>query len=698
MTTVRLDSEQNSLVLACADGALPCVDYWGARLPDDALVTALGGLHRAPVFQGGLDAPYRLNLFPEGGTGFRGVPALQGARGQKGWANRFELVSHQQTGAGEVSFIYTDKAAALDLTIELMLDYDSNVLARRTILQNSGRSAYDVHYCAASALPIPTFCTSVMKFHGCWTGEFMTETIPLSQGIIQVDNRTGRTSHEHFPAMIALAPGAGESSGRVYGMHLGFSGNFRFFAEQVADGSKQLQCGELFYPGEKVLKGGESYVSPWAYAACSEQGLNGLSANYHKFFRSQIETALVKRERPVQLNTWEAVYFDHDIDELKRMADKAAELGIERFVLDDGWFHGRNDDSSSLGDWWPDARKYPAGLTPLSDHVTGLGLQFGLWVEPEMVNEESELYRNHPDWVLGLDDHPIQRGRNQLVLNLSKAEVAAYLFEKLDGLLTQYPVAYIKWDMNRILTEPGHDGKAAVSQQTAAFYALLDRLRKSHPEVEFESCSSGGGRIDYEVLKRAERVWGSDSNDPLRRLQIQQGASYFFPPEIIGSHVGPEHCHTTARVSTLPFRAAVSLCCHFGFELNILKLTSEEEQHIKNFSKLYKQSRQLLHSGTYVRLDKQKNNRFGYGVVAQDQSEAIFFIHQSEIDDHSSDRAIVLTGLDDAAQYDVERLYGDANTMPEINGPLPGRFLMEWGLSAYFRDPGTCLIYRLKRT
>lgn len=236
------------------------------------------------------------------------------------------------------------------------------------------------------------------------------------------------------------------------------------------------------------------------------------------------------------------------------MADKAAKIGVERFVLDDGWFEGRNDDTTALGDWWPDPQKYPTGLTPLADHVTGLGMEFGLWLEPEMINEQSQLYRNHPDWVLHLPGIPLERGRNQLVLNLARVEVIEYLFEKIDGLLKDYPIGYIKWDHNRILSEGGNAGRPSISAQTAGFYTLLDRLRTAHPEVEFESCASGGGRIDFEVMKRAERFWTSDSNDPFRRLQIQQGASLFFPPEVIGSHAGPKKCHTTGRVTELNFR------------------------------------------------------------------------------------------------------------------------------------------------
>ncbi|BHH84516.1 alpha-galactosidase [Desulforhopalus sp. 52FAK] len=704
MSVVRLDSENCTYLLSISDDSLPVVSYWGSRLPENEDTAHLTGAHNAPVFQAGLDKPYQLNIFPETGTGFRGSPALIGEREGEHWAQNFTLVAVDSTPNSAV-FSYEDQQAHIALNLEVAIDGPSNVLQRRTCIVNKGVSPYSIHFCAAASLPVPSFCKHVMKFHGCWTGEFMTSTVPFSEGSVQVENRTGRTSHEYFPALLAAESTIEETTGRIYAAHFGWSGNSRSIAEHIPDGSKQLQFGELFLPGEGTIEPGCEYVSPWVYATCSDSGLNTISKNFHTFFRSNIVPQTIRStDRPVQVNTWEAMYFDHDMDRLKAMASKAAQLGIERFVLDDGWFHDRSDDTQALGDWWPDSKKYPEGLGPLCKHVKELGMQFGLWLEPEMVNEKSQLFTGHPDWILCLDGFNRQRGRNQLVLNLCLPEVIEYLFEKIDTLLETYPIDYVKWDMNRILTEAGSSGAAAVSEQTRSFYGLLDKIRKKHPRLEIESCASGGGRVDYEVLARTERFWASDSNDPFRRLQIQKGASIFFPPEVIGSHAGPELCHTSGRVTEIDFRIVVSIAYHFGFEFDILELSPESEQKVREFISLYKEHRELFHTGTYVRLDDRSNNRTGYGIVNEDRSEAIFFVHQCEIDVQSADRSVVLTGLNENGSYELQFLHPvDPVKITQLSdvlaekssGLFSGTFLMDWGISLYLPFPGTSAIIKV---
>ncbi len=278
------------------------------------------------------------------------------------------------------------------------------------------------------------------------------------------------------------------------------------------------------------------------------------------------------RPRPVTLNTWEGVYFDHKLEQLKAQATAAAELGIERFVLDDGWFGKRDDDTSSLGDWFVDTRKYPDGLAPLADHVVSLGMEFGLWFEPEMVNRNSDLYRAHPDWVLQVEGQPLLESRHQLVLDLTRPEVSDYLFNCIDNVLKSAKISYIKWDMNRDITHAGDaNGRAATSRQTRAVYALMARVRAAHPDLEIESCASGGGRADFGVLAHTHRVWVSDCTDALERLSIQQGALRFLPPEIIGCHISASPNHQTGRVHTLAFRAIVAFFGHLGVELDPLK-------------------------------------------------------------------------------------------------------------------------------
>jgi alpha-galactosidase len=290
----------------------------------------------------------------------------------------------------------------------------------------------------------------------------------------------------------------------------------------------------------------------------------------------------------VHLNTWEAVYFRHDVDTIKALADRAAQVGVERFVLDDGWFGTRRPDSSGLGDWWVSTEVWPEGLRPLVDHVRNLGMEFGIWVEPEMVNPDSVLYRRHPGWVLADGRYPPVYGRNQLVLDLGREEVRDYLFSALDTLLRDHDISYLKWDHNRDLVAPVSSGRAGVRSQTLGLYDLLDRLRRVHPHVDIETCASGGGRVDFGIIERTGRVWTSDSIDALDRLHIQRGFSLLFPPELMGSHVRAPTAHVTRRRHRTRFRGIAAMFGAFGVEWNLLDAGDEELAELAEIIALHK--------------------------------------------------------------------------------------------------------------
>jgi alpha-galactosidase len=448
-----------------------------------------------------------------------------------------------------------------------------------------------------------------MSFTGIWGREFQTRRELLGNGTWIQESRRGRTSHDRFPMLFI------ESETQIFGVTLGFSGNHQMVIDRTDDGQRLVHLGELFEPGEIVLAPGESYRSPIAYAGADSQ-------DFHAFVRDELTQwpAGKMSPRPVTLNTWEGNYFDHQMDSLKAQATAAAELGIERFVLDDGWFGKRDNDTTSLGDWDIDARKYPDGLKPLVDHVTGLGMQFGIWFEPEMVNPVSELYKAHPDWALTIEGRPILESRTQLVLDLTRPEVSDYLFGKIDAVLSNHAVSYIKWDMNRDLTHAaGRDGKAKTAAQTRAVYALMDRIRAAHPNVEIESCASGGGRIDYGALTRTHRVWTSDCTDALERLEIQRGASVFVPPEILGSHISASPNHQTGRRHTLAFRALVAIAYHLGVELNPLELTDAERDELKVYIETYKRLRDLFHApGASFRMEP-LDGRYVWGAASAEK-------------------------------------------------------------------------------
>lgn len=698
MDYIRLDGAKSTFVLDTSGNGIPYCTYWGSRLENSAVLEHIHISKAVPTFPAGLDAPHRLNLFPEHGTGFRGKPALLGHRNGKHWATLFQFKNVVRLD-NSLELRLLDPAAMLELILDCQLDPDTGILRRRTHLINLSSLPYQLEYCAAAAIAIPSFCTELLTFHGGWTGEFMLERTPFVSGIKLFENRTGRTSHEVFPGMIAGSPGFSENSGSLYGIHLGWSGNSRLFAEVIPDGDRQIQMGELLAPGEVILRKLERYTSPWAYAGISGAGLNDLSHSFHHFIRKKIMPDKVyTASRPVQFNSWEAVYFDHDLKKLKALAAAAAALGMERYVLDDGWFHHRSDAARALGDWWPDSEKYPQGLAPLIDYVNSLGMSFGLWVEPEMVNPVSELYRQHPDWILNIPHLPNLSARNQYVLDLCRKEVRDDLYAKLDLLLSTYNIAFLKWDMNRTLTMAAHNEQPAYHRQTMAFYQLVDTIRQAHPNVEIETCASGGGRIDFEILQRTERFWASDSNDPFRRQTIQKGCSLFFPPEITGSHIGPAESHTSGRVSDMLFRAQTAFFCHFGCEFNLLEMSVQERQQLSQYISLHKYYRKLIHSGRYIRLALDSQQRNGYGVVSSNKEAALFCVIQLNIPDQVSARTIRFSHLDPDVTYRVKLLQPLHNSiekmLPNRNRwfdgfDLPGRVLLDEGLSIYMPWPGT---------
>ncbi|MFN7126354.1 MAG: alpha-galactosidase [Allorhizobium sp.] len=601
---VTIDSGQLALSLRLPELGMPEILSFGAE-PADA--DPLFEIERSSRVNGMDVAVPSSVLLPTGGMGFFGWPAIAGHRGGRDFVAQFGKWEFFRDGHRTV-LAGLDPVAKLAISITLTA-YPSGPISMATKLTNRGETDYQLDRCMAGTFLAPAGDLQVMSFTGIWGREFQTRRELLGNGTWIQENRRGRTSHDRFPMLFL------ESETQIFGVTLGFSGNHQMVIDRTDDGRRLVHLGELFEPGEILLGPGESYESPVAYAGADTE-------DFHAFVREELTTWPGGRmsPRPVTLNTWEGNYFDHQMDSLKAQATAAAELGIERFVLDDGWFGKRDDDTTSLGDWDIDPRKYPDGLKPLVDHVTGLGMQFGIWFEPEMVNPVSELYKAHPDWALTIEGRPILESRTQLVLDLTRPEVSDYLFGKIDAVLSNHAVSYIKWDMNRDLTHAaGRDGKAKIAAQTRAVYALMDRVRAAHPNVEIESCASGGGRIDYGALARTHRVWTSDCTDALERLEIQRGATVFVPPEILGSHISASPNHQTGRRHSLSFRALVALAYHLGVELNPLELSDEERDELKVYIEAYKRLRGLFHApGASFRLEP-LDGRYVWGAAGDER-------------------------------------------------------------------------------
>ena len=617
---VDLGGDDTSFVIDPTVGSGVLV-HWGAPVGDGGALTSTGAALMMPAVIGGLDVVAPLALVPEHGSGFPGRPGLTGHRADgRGWAPRFDVVSTVADDEG-ITIESADEVAALRLVTGARR-HPGGAMSVAVELVNDGDDDYWVDDLTIT-LAVPPHVAELITFHGRWCREFHPRRRPIDDGPLLAENRRGRTSHENPPMLWAGTAGFGEQTGEVWGAHLAWSGNSRVHAMRLPDGRTVVQLGELLHPGEVVLRPGERYATPVVYAVHSTSGLGVASRQFHAVVRSS--PAHRDRPRPVVLNTWEAVYFDHDFDTLSRLAERAAAVGVERFVLDDGWFGGRRDDTAGLGDWWVSPDAHPKGLAPLIERVRSLGMEFGIWVEPEMVNPDSDLYRAHPDWALADPAYPPVLGRHQLVLDLGIPAAFDEILGRLDALLGDHDIAFVKWDMNRDHVQAaGAAGRAGTHEQTLALYRLLDELRRRHPDVEFESCSSGGARIDLAILQRTERVWTSDCNDALERQTIQRYASQFIPLEVIGAHVGPPTAHTTGRTQSLGFRAATALFGHFGIEWNLLALDDDDVAALTAWVDLYKRHRQLLHGGDVVRVDHDDPHAFVHGVLATDRRTGLF--------------------------------------------------------------------------
>ncbi len=680
----RLDDDVQTLVLAASAKRLPEVVYWGAPLPKGTDLAAIAEAHRLDRTGGMLDANPPLSICPEADRSFPGQPgmALRNAAG-RALLPRLRLAGVDQDACG-LTIACADDGVGLRYTARIAIDPDTHVLCLTAEIETDAPVIVD--WLAAPVLPAPQLADEMIDVAGRWIGEFQLQRTPWSSGIRMREARTGRSGHEHFPGLILPCRGTTDTQGETYAFHYGWSGGHRMIAEELPDGRRQIQFGHA--SATELLPVTHATTAP-LLASFSRKGLNGCATAFQRHIRDRVvQWPDPERSRPVHYNCWEAIYFDHKVEELQEIATRAAALGAERFVLDDGWFGRRDDDTSSLGDWWIDARKYPDGLGPLIDHIHGLGMSFGIWFEPEMINADSDTFRAHPDWALGPKDQI--EGRQQLVLDLANPQVRDYLFEKIGAVLSDHAIDYIKWDHNRLLPSPD-------TAQTRGIYALLDRLRAAHPMVEIESCASGGGRIDAGILARTHRVWLSDSNDALERLRMQHDAALFLPAAITGSHVGPRHCHTSGRVLSMPLRAWVAAQRHIGFEMDPRELTEDEAKVLTRVTAWWKANRDWTMRADVLRLETADASVIAEQQLARDGSRFVAFAGIAATSRQIMQRPLRLTGLDPDASYRIDLANREdlgpmsRGDMALKRGPvtLPGAYLMSHGLHLPSAFPDT---------
>ncbi|MCW1919810.1 alpha-galactosidase [Rhodobacter sp. KR11] len=673
MTQYRIDDAHSTLVLE-ETASLPRIAYFGPRLPDGEdlgqflLSTALdlnGGM---------LDELAPLTLCPVGDGHFMGQPGLVIA----GLVPRFR--AHVAASGAELTVTARDEALGITYRAEIALD---GVLALQAVVESD--APIRLEWLCAPVLPVAPGQDEIVEFSGRWVGELHQHRHRFAPGARLREARQGRSGQENPPFALTCTPGASATRGEVTSYAYGWPGGHRMLAEELPCGRRQVQFGHVH--GSNGM--GTRFETGVLTVARSGAGFNDAAVVLQAHVRDRL-VPWVRPNRPVHYNCWEAVYFQHDLPTLSDMADRAARIGAERFVLDDGWFKGRNNDKSSLGDWSIDRQKWPHGLKPLIDKVKSLGMTFGLWVEPEMVNPDSDLYRAHPDWALGRADQVT--GRYQLVLDLGRQEVRDYLFAAISKVLAENDIDYLKWDHNRLL--PVLD-----AAQGRGVMDLMARLREAHPGVEIESCASGGGRIDYGILTQTTRVWLSDCIDALERVRMQATASLFLPAAVVGSHVGAFHAHTTGRNLPMELRAWVAAMRHMGFESDLTAFTPAEEALLTEVTAWYKANRDWMHAGEIRQLESEPG-RTGEIQIAKDGARFVAFAVQTDMPEAQLPLPLRLTGLEPTARYRVT-LRNPGTAPGPSRGPvalktqsltLSGQALMAQGLALPLSWPATLYV------
>jgi alpha-galactosidase len=524
---------------------------------------------------------------------------------------------------------------------------------------------------------------------GRWAAETQVNHEAIHQGMKVLESRKGHTSHNINPWFAIDAGDAGEDHGSVWFGALAWSGNWRITVEQTPYRQVRVTGGFNTFDFAYPLKAGASLDTPAFYAGYSHHGFGGASRLLHRFEREQIAPGgLTSRARPVLYNSWEATTFNVNEIGQKQLADTAAKLGVELFVMDDGWFGKRNNDRAGLGDWTVNPQKFPQGLKGLIDHVNSLGMDFGLWVEPEMVNPDSDLYRAHPDWAIHFPDRPRSELRNQMVLNLARNDVKEYIFGFLDKLASENNIKYFKWDMNRPLSEPGWEDQPVTDQRklwvdyVRNLYDILDRLRAKHPRLEIESCSGGGGRVDLGILRRVEEVWASDNTEAFDRLRIQEGFTQAYAPKFMSAWV-TDVPNMNSRSTPLQYRFLVAMQGALGIGANLNKFSAEDTATATKMVATYKRIRNTVQLGDLYRLYSPRSGDIAANqYVSPDSRQSVLFVFRHSQEYSTAPPAIHLQGLDPKALYRLESI---DNKLVERQPQLSGAYLMQGGLNVTLR-------------
>jgi len=685
--------------------------YWGGRLAASDQFGPAVPMREAASF----DSSYTTTPqeYAGWGAGLFVEPALKVtfANGNRDLVLHYE--SHQISEHG-VDVVLKDIKSAIFVTLHYAMDPASGILGRSATIENREAEPVTIEQAAAAAWALPAAHYSLNYFTGRWAGEWTLTQEDLHPGARVIESRRGSTGHQANPWFAIQAGEPSEEHGEVWFGALAWSGSWRITIEQDQLDAVRVTGGFNPFDFGYILKAGEKLETPVFYGGYAAHGLGESSRLLHHFEVAHVlphrggegESAAPK-PRPVIYNSWEATEMNVTEAGQEALAEKAAALGVDRFVMDDGWFGQRKTDHAGLGDWYVNPEKFPDGLKPLIDKVRALGMDFGLWVEPEMVNPDSDLYRQHPDWVLNFPDRPRSEQRNQLMLNLARPDVRAYVQGFLDKLLTENDIAFLKWDYNRNWSEPGWDQLPAAEQKrvyvefTRNLYAILAELKTKHPKVEFESCSGGGGRVDLGILKYVDEVWTSDNTDPFDRLTQQDGFSYAYTPQVMMAWVtdSPHDLQHQIRVTSIPYRMLSSMQGSLGIGANIAKWNGEDMATAKRLIAAYHQVQATIVQGDLYRLISPRNGSefSATETVRADKGQAVVFAFIHSTQEGRGFPRLKLEGLDPAGEYTLAAIEGNAakGTLASASGA----WWMKHGLemSEEFRGDFQAAAFRLDR-
>lgn len=648
--------------------------YYGDRSSGsmDYLLTYADRGFSGNPYAAGADRTYSLDALPQeypclgtgdyrnialnikGDNGVEGVNLLykrHEIRKGKYVLNVLPAVWAKEEEAQTLEIVLADEAAQVEVHLLYGVLEDVDVITRSVVIKNIGTGRVTIEKASAACLDFVSGDYDVLRFYGRHAMERNLERTPLGHGTICFGSRRGTSSHQYNPAVILAEHGATEDSGACYGMLMVYSGNFLCEAEKDQFEQTRLLMGlneELFsYP----LAAGETFTVPEVILSYSANGLSELSQQYHKCIRDHVcRSKYVHESRPVLINSWEAAYFDFTGDTIVDLAKEAASLGIDMVVMDDGWFGKRDDDNSSLGDWYVNEKKLGGSLSELIRRVHEQGVKFGIWIEPEMVNEDSDLYRAHPDWAIQISGRKPIRSRNQLLLDFSRKEVRDQVFEQICAVLDQGEIDYVKWDMNRSMADV-YAGNLTYDY-VLGVYDFMERLTSRYPDLLLEGCSGGGGRFDAGMLYYSPQIWCSDNTDAINRTRIQYGTSFFYPVSAVGAHVSAVPNHQTGRVTNLNTRGVTAMAGTFGYELNPALLSEEEKQTIREQIQTYKKYERLINEGTYWRLSNPFEDEVSAWMsVSREQDRALVSVVRLVSEANSTTVYIRLRGLKPDAVY-----------------------------------------------